>query len=243
MKQLLILTLIIFSNIVFAQDKTYRFLYDFHQKTILDRAENPNMPADDYAIIVAELNKSYEVEVTANSLNSLVKLVEKINNEQNKSFISIEPEPNWLLNNFETNNSYENSVGAGTYIKDSVKSITLKPTRNSKKILGLDAKEFIAEDALCNYHFWLVKHQNLTVSPVFFQFKGYVVVEAEIINKKPKDSKTISERKVSYILKNMSEEKPFDFEKLIPKKFMTKAEYNALIEQREKEINNRVDKD
>ncbi len=243
MKQLLILTLIIFSSAVFAQEKTYRFLYDFHQKTILDRAENPNMPADDYAIIVAELNKSYEVEVTANSLNSLVKLVEKINNEQNKSFISIEPEPNWLLNDFETNNSYENSVGVGTYMKDSVKSITLKPTRNSKKILGFDAKEFIAEDAACNYHFWLVKHQNLTVSPIFFQFKGYIVVEAEIINKKPKDSKIISERKVSYILKNMSEEKPLDFEKLIPKKFMTKAEYNALIEQREKEINNRVDKD
>lgn len=243
MKQFIIITLIIFSSLVFAQEKTYHFLYDFHQKTILDRAENPNMPADDYAIIVEELNKSYEVEVTANSLNSLVKLVEKINNEQNKSFISIESEPNWLLNDFETNNSYENSVGVGTYIKDSVKSITLKPTRNSKKILGLDAKEFIAEDASCNYHFWLMKHQNLTVSPIFFQFKGYVVVEAEIINKKPKDSKTISERKVSYILKNMSEEKPFDFEKLIPKKFMTKAEYNALIEQREKEMNNRVDKD
>lgn len=243
MKKLFVITLIILSSAVFGQEKTYRFLYDFHQKTILDRAENPNMLPDDYAIIVAELNKSYEVEVTANSLNSLVKLVEKINNEQNKSFISIEPEPNWLLNDFETNNSYENSVGVGTYIKDSIKTIIIKPTRNSKKVLGLDAKEFIAEDTSCNYHFWLVKHQNLTVSPIYFQFKGYVVVEAEIINKKSKDSKTITERKMSYVLKNISEEKSFDFEKLTPKKFMTKAEYDALIEQREKEMNNRVEKD
>ena len=201
------------------------------------------MSADDYAIIVAELNKSYEVEVTADSSNSLIKLVEKINNEQNKSFIKIEPEPNWLLNNFKANYSFENSAGVGTYIKDSIKSITFKPTRNSKKVLGLDAKEFIAEDASSNYSFWLVKHQNLTVSPIYFQFKGYVVVEVEIMNKKPKDSKTITEQKVSYILKNMSEEKSLDFGKLIPKKYMTKVEYDALIEQRTKEMNNGVEKD
>ena len=243
MNKLFYLSLVLFSSLVFSQEKSYRFLYDFHQKTILDKAENPAMSADDYAIIVAELNKSYEVEVTADSSNSLIKLVEKINNEQNKSFIKIEPEPNWLLNNFKANYSFENSAGVGTYIKDSIKSITFKPTRNSKKVLGLDAKEFIAEDASCNYHFWLVKHQNLTVSPIYFQFKGYVVVEAEIINKNSKDSKTITERKMSYVLKNMSEEKSFDFEKLIPKKFMTKAEFDAMIEQREKEINRGVEKD
>ena len=243
MNKLFYLSLVLFSSLVFSQEKSYRFLYDFHQKTILDKAENPAMSADDYAIIVAELNKSYEVEVTADSSNSLIKLVEKINNEQNKSFIKIEPEPNWLLNNFKANYSLENSAGVGTYIKDSIKSITFKPTRNSKKVLGLDAKEFIAEDASCNYHFWLVKHQNLTVSPIYFQFKGYVVVEAEIINKNSKDSKTITERKMSYVLKNMSEEKSFDFEKLIPKKFMTKAEFDAMIEQREKEINRGVEKD
>ena len=243
MKKIFLLTLIIFSSAVFGQEKTYRFLYDFHQKTILDKAENPQMSSDDYLVFMAELNKSYEVEVTASSTNSIIKLIEKINNEQNKSFITIEPEPAWLLNDFKANNSFENITGAGAFIKDSIKSITFKPTRNSKKILGLDAKEFIAEDASCNYHFWLVKHQNLTVSPIYFQFKGYVVVEAEIINKNSKDSKTITERKMSYVLKNMSEEKSFDFEKITPKKFMTKAEYDTMIEQREKEINRGVEKD
>ena len=201
------------------------------------------MSSDDYLVFMAELNKSYEVEVTASSTNSIIKLIEKINNEQNKSFITIEPEPAWLLNDFKANNSFENITGAGAFIKDSIKSITFKPTRNAKKILGLDAKEFIAEDASCNYHFWLVKHQNLTVSPIYFQFKGYVVVEAEIINKNSKDSKTITERKMSYVLKNMSEEKSFDFEKITPKKFMTKAEYDTMIEQRKKENNRGVEKD
>lgn len=243
MTKIYLVAFIFLANFSFAQEKTYNFLYDFHQKTILDKAENPNMSSEIHAIVTAEMNKSYEVEVVSNSTYSFIKLVEKINNEQNKSFIKIEPEPNWLLNDFEMNNSYENSVGVGAYIKDSVKSITFKPTRNSKNILGLDAKEFIAEDASYNYHFWLVKHQNLTVSPIYFQFKGYVVVEAEIINKKAKDSKVNTERKMSYVLKNMSEVKPYNFEKLIPKKFMTKVEYDALIEQRIKEMNNNVDKD
>ena len=76
MKQLFVITLIILSSVVFGQEKTYRFLYDFHQKTILDKAENPQMSSDDYLVFMAELNKSYEVEVTASSTNSIIKLIE-----------------------------------------------------------------------------------------------------------------------------------------------------------------------
>ena len=243
MKKIITFLFLALSIIAFSQEKTYRFLYDFHQETILDKAENPNMPSEDYNIIVAELNKSYEVEVTVNSSFSFVKLVEKINNDQNKSFIKIEPEPKWLLNDFETNNSYDYIDTSAIYLIDSIQSISMKPTRNSKKILGFDTKEFIAEDKTFSYHFWLMKQGNLSVSPLKLQFKGYIVVEAEIINKKENNSKTTTERKVTYRLKNMTEENSFDFKKLKPKKVMTQVELDALLEKVNTERNSGVEKD
>lgn len=243
MKKIYFFTFILLANFSLGQEKAYRFLYDFHQDTKLDKAENPNISSDDYVVIVAELNKSYEVEVMANTSFSFVKLVEKINNEQNKSFIKIEPEPKWLLNDFVSDASFKYSDFGTTYFKDSIQTLSVLPTRNSKKVLGLDAKEFIAEDASFNYRFWLVKYKNLTVSPLNFQFKDYILVEAEVVNKKPRDSKTSSERKVTYLLKNMDEQSSFDFNTLIPKKVMTKLELDNMLKKANDHLNNEVDKD
>ena len=242
MKHKLILLLLLLSIGLFAQEKSYRFLYDFHQITKLDRTENLRLSSEDFAVVVAELNRSYEVEVVANTMTSFIKVLEKVDNAQEKSFIKIEPEPKWLFNDFESALSYNHTELFDSYVKDSIQQISLQPTRHIKKILGFDAKKFTAEDEENMYNFWLVKNNDLTVSPLQFQLKGYIILEADVMLKIKNNLQT--ERKMTYILKDMIEDKtPFNFEKVKPKKVITKNELNHLLEETKNNFEQGVDRD
>ncbi len=58
MKKLFVITAIIFSNIVCAQEKTYRFLYDFHQKGKLTTFERVNNSPEFVKIFEESKNRS-----------------------------------------------------------------------------------------------------------------------------------------------------------------------------------------
>ncbi|MFV0144723.1 hypothetical protein OBJ68_04740 [Empedobacter falsenii] len=79
------------ANFSFAQEKTYRFLYDFHQVY-----ETKNKQTDISAAVKEELNKSFELEVFANKNQSFIKLIDVVRNTQTNFFLDIKPEPNWL---------------------------------------------------------------------------------------------------------------------------------------------------
>ncbi len=145
MRKHLFIILFGISFYLFGQENTYRFLYDIHQETIFNDEMKKNTPKDFLPEIVNAFNESYEFEVLASKNYSFVKLIEKVKNSQNDA-VRIYPEPNWLLNDFEHNKSYEFAEYGDTYVVDSIKIEGLKPTKEMKEILGLQAKKFIFEN-------------------------------------------------------------------------------------------------
>ena len=93
MNKVYFIAFIILANFSFAQEKTYRFLYDFHQ--VYEPGKNNNSEYN--TTIKEELNKSYEIEVFSNDNLSFIKLIDIISNSQTEMFMNIKPEPNWLL--------------------------------------------------------------------------------------------------------------------------------------------------
>lgn len=240
MKQIYFLFFSFFVSFSFAQEKSYRFVYDFHQNTELDEDSKKGYSRDFMSKIQHALNESYEFEVIAMENFSFLKLKEKIKNEQTEGVIRLEPEPKWLLIDFQKNETFNFSEVSNSYVKDSVQSLSLKPTRNKKVILGIEAKEYTADFNNYNYTLWLAQQNGITVSPVDLQFKNYIVLEFEMKNQ-AKENET-SEYK-HYILKEIIEEKsPFNYKKLIPKKTITKEELKAYLDKMHEEIDNSVDK-
>ena len=238
MKQLLILSLIIFSSLVFGQDKTYRFLYDFHQKTTLTNDERMYNEADFIVLYEKELNKSYEVEVVTNSEFSLIKTVEKLDNSQTGQFLYFGPVPKWYLVDFKNNKSFKESHGQ--YVSDTISHIKITPTRNTKTVLGIEAKEFTAENENYIYSFWLAKQNGITVSPVYFQFNGYIVLELHIKSKLYE--KEGGSNNIQYKLKEIDEQ-VFNLKKEIPKRYLSIQESKDLYDKTMKMNNVGVEKD
>ena len=226
MKKLFVITVIIFSNIVCAQEKTYRFLYDFHQKGKLTTFERVNNSPEFAQLFEESKNRSYEIEVIVNRTNSLIKILEKVNNSQEGFFSGSSPLPKWLLVDFVHNLTFEEKQNL--YVQDSISTLQLTPTRNTKTILGIKAKEFTYENDDYTYSFWLAKQNEITVSPIYFQFNGYVLLEASINDKAYE--KEGGERKLFYVLKEIKEQ-DFNFNKIIPKKSISILEYNKKMEQ------------
>lgn len=241
MRKHLFIILFGISFYLFGQENTYRFLYDIHQETIFNDEMKKNTPKDFLPEIVNAFNESYEFEVLASKNYSFVKLIEKVKNSQNDA-VRIYPEPNWLLNDFEHNKSYEFAEYGDTYVVDSIKIEGLKPTKEMKEILGLQAKKFIFENDEFYYEIWLAKMNGITVSPYYFQFKNFVVVELFKKFKKVEEGGGKMEKR--YLLKEMSQEKkPTDFIKLIPKKVLTPKELQEKIDKiNQMSQNNEVEK-
>ncbi|MDM1299142.1 hypothetical protein HXZ94_11630 [Empedobacter falsenii] len=224
MKQLLILTLIIFSSAVFAQEKTYRFLYDLHQVF----ESKSNNQTDVSEAVKEELNKSFELEVFANKNQSFIKLIDVVRNSQASVFLDIKPEPNWLLIDKASNLTYEKASNVNQsfkFLQDSIQRIQVQPTGQEKTVLGIHAKEYKAETEKYDYTFWLGDFNGITASPIYFQFKDLIVVELKIIFKDALENG--NKREITYQLKD-KKEATFNFKKNIPKKYTTKEELNKL---------------
>lgn len=238
MKIKLLILQILICSVSFAQEKSYRFVYDFHQNVELDEETKRSHAKDFLVKIQNALNESYEFEIIASEKFSFLKLIEKINNGQSEDVIRLHPDPKWLLVDFQENETFNFIEVADAYLKDSIQTIQLKPTRNKKVILGIESREFTAEKDNYDYSFWLAQQNGITVSPIEYQFKGYIVLELNVKSKRlPEYS---SSKDQQYILKEITEEKlPFNYNKIIPKKTKTKDEIDALI----KKIHEMIDDD
>ncbi len=226
MNKVYFIAFIILANFSFAQEKTYRFLYDFHQ--VYEPGKNNNSKYN--TTIKEELNKSYEIEVFSNDNLSFIKLIDIISNSQTGMFMNIKPEPNWLLIDNIQNLTYEKGNNVNQkfiYLQDSIQTIKLNSTGNKKTILGIIGEEYKAETDEYSYSFWLADFHQISVSPIYFQFKNLIVLELRIISKLAIENG--GKREMHYLLKDKKEEK-FNFKKLTPKKFTTKSDYKKMLE-------------
>lgn len=210
-----------FSMIVFAQEKTFQLLYDYHQKGELAAEVKKRNPAHMNEMAEEGLNKSFEVEILVNHNYSLVKVLPRVSNNQSGNYFEILPEPSWLLIDFEKNESYQQNENL--FVKDSIEEFNFVPTKNKKTILGLEAKEFKFEDDTKLHTIWLAKQNNLTASPTYFQPKGYLVMLYHVFYKDM--AVKGGHREFTYQLKEIKETKSTDLSKQIPKKSITKKEY------------------
>ena len=224
MKKIFIITLIILSSVVFGQEKTYRFLYDFHQ---VFETKNKNQTGVSEAV-KEELNKSFELEVFANKNQSFIKLIDVVRNSQTHFFLDIKPEPNWLLIDEASNLTYEKASNVNQkfkFLQDSIQRIQVQPTGEEKTVLGIRAKEYKTETEKYDYTFWLGDFNGITASPLYFQFKDLIVLELKIIFKDVLGNG--NKREITYQLKD-KKEATFNFKKNFPKNFTTKEELNKL---------------
>jgi len=241
MKIKLLILQILICSVSFAQEKSYRFVYDFHQNVVLDEETKKSHAKDFLVKIQNALNESYEFEIIASEKFSLLKLIEKIKNEQSGDVIRIHPEPEWLLVDFQKNETFNFTQSADAYIKDSIQTIQLTPTRNKKVILGIEAREFTVEKGNYDYSFWLAQQNGITVSPIEYQFKGYIILELNVKSKRLPEYNSSKDQQ--YILKEITEEKlPFNYNKTIPKKTITKEELEILINKRKQMLESGVEK-
>lgn len=173
MKNLYLIVFIFLSSFSFAQEKTYRFLYDIHQVY-----ETKNKQTTISAAVKEELNKSFELEVFANKNQSFIKLIDVVRNSQENFFLDIKPEPNWLLIDEASNLTYEKATNPNQnfkFLQDSIQRIQVQPTGQEKTILGIRAKEYKTETEMYDYTFWLGDFDGISASPIYFQFKDLVV--------------------------------------------------------------------
>lgn len=236
MKNIFLFVFIFLSSFSFAQEKNYRFLYDFHQVY-----ETKNKQTNISAAVKEELNKSFEIEVYANKHQSFIKLIDVVRNSQSNFFLDIKPEPNWLLIDRTSNLTYEKANNTNQnfkFLQDSIQKIQLESTGQEKTVLGIRAKQYKAETEKYDYTFWLGDFYGISVSPIYFQFKDLAVVELNIIFKEALENG--NKREVTYQLKD-KKEASFNFKKNIPKKYITKKELDKL--NNEYESNSGVEKD
>ncbi|WP_313253703.1 hypothetical protein [Empedobacter sp.] len=236
MKNIFLTVFIFLSSFSFAQEKTYRFLYDFHQVY-----ETKNKQTDISAAVKEELNKSFELEVFANKNQSFIKLIDVVRNSQANFFLDIKPEPHWLLIDEASNLTYEKATNPNQnfkFLQDSIQRIQVLPTGQEKTILGIRAKEYKTETEKYDYTFWLGDFDGISASPIYFQFKDLVVVELKIIFKDVLENG--NRREITYQLKD-KKEAIFNFKKNIPKKYTTKKELDKL--NSENQANSGVEKD
>lgn len=217
MKNIFLTVFIFLSSFSFAQEKIYRFLYDFHQVY-----ETKNKQTDISAAVKEELNKSFELEVFANKNQSFIKLIDVVRNSQANFFLDIKPEPNWLLIDEASNLTYEKATNANQnfkFLQDSIQRIQVLPTGQEKTILGIRAKEYKTETEKYDYTFWLGDFDGISASPIYFQFTDLVVVELKIIFKDVLENG--NRREITYQLKD-KKEAIFNFKKNIPKNIQLK---------------------
>ncbi|WP_313383514.1 hypothetical protein [Chishuiella sp.] len=241
MKKNCLLLLLFIVSICNAQDKSYRFVYDLNQEMIMTEEMKNLNPKNLIPDIQNAFNESYVYDVVTSENASLLKIREKVYNSQNKG-IHIEPEPKWLLIDYANNETTNFTRLGDSYIMDSIKTLQLKPTKNNKIILGMPAREFTAEYEDNFYSIWLSRFNSLTVSPIIFQFKNYIVSEITIVNKKVEEEggKMIKR----YVLSDLSEDKTkIDYKKMKPKNVLTTKEYNDFMEKLENSGNNSVDRE
>lgn len=229
------LSLLLFSILtisLFAQDKDYQLSYDVHRKV-----EFPKEAIEGFDINLDELNKSASTKKTTELYVgkdfSLIETPKKISNGQGDVGSDRPLRPEWLLYDYQNNLSYENFEHFEIPLKLLIKEPAFSPTGNTKKILDLDAKEYTFEDDKYNYSVWLTKLNDLSGSPLYYQFKGFLVLEAKmigkIINKKsPKEE-------LLYVLINIKETKAKNYIKMIPKRTSSVETLPKLIRRDENE--------
>ena len=222
MKNIFAYLLLIVSIGLFAQDKTYQFLYDYQQKGELSPEVKKKNPSHITEMATEALNKVYEFEVLVNQNYSLVKILPRVNNNQSGNYLEILPEPSCLFIDLEKNELYEQYDNL--YIKEIIQDFKFIPTKNKKAILGLEAREFKYEDEHKLHSIWLAKQNNLTVSPTYFQPKGYLVMLYHVFDKGM--AKNGGNREFTYQLKEIKEIKSTDLSNQIPKKSILKKEFD-----------------
>ncbi|WP_333662498.1 hypothetical protein [Chishuiella changwenlii] len=222
--------LLFLSAITFAQNNSQQvFTYKYESKAKLSSKTN-SKNFDLNKQIENELNKPHEIEVISNSVFSLIKVKESINNFQSTYQMNILPSPNWILNNFENKQSIEQAEGLNNiFIKDSIISIKIKPTGNYKKVLNIQGEEFTASDDNNDYIFLLAKNDSIAISPMYFQFENFIILEA-FQKAKIKDEHD-GYREIHYILdkiEDVKKNKQINFKKLNSKKTISRKEYNSI---------------
>lgn len=221
MKKILTLLICFFSIILYSQEKTYQFLYDYHQKGELAQEVKKRNPSHITEMATEALNKSFEIEVLTNTTYSLIKVLPRVSNNQSGNYLEILPEPSWLLIDFEKNESYQQNENL--FIKNSIEEFNFIPTKNKKTILGLESREFKYEDDNKSHTIWLAKQNNLTVSPTFVQPRGFIVTSYNVFDKDM--AKAGGNREFTYQLKEIKEIKSTDLSNMIPKKSISKKEF------------------
>ena len=229
--------LLVFSMIVFAQEKTFQLLYDYHQKGELAAEVKKRNPAHINEMAEEALNKSFEVELLVNHNYSLVKVLPRVSNNQSGNYLEILPEPSWLLIDFNKEEYYHQIHDL--FVKGSIEEFKFSPTKNKKIILGLEAKEFKFEDENKSHSIWLTKQSDLAASPSFIQPKGYLVMLYHVFYKDM--AVKGGHREFTYQLKEIKETKLTDLSKQIPKKSISKKEFDEHMKRLME--NEEIDKD
>jgi len=242
MKKNCLLILLFIVSICNAQEKSYRFVYDFHQQVVLNEESKKGYDKDFFSKINDALNRSYEFDLLSSKDFSFIKLREKIKNGQTEDVITLEPDLSWCLIDFDRNEIYKYNEVIDVYIKDSIQTLQLKPTKNKKTILGREVKEFLVETDNIFYSFWLARQNGTTISPIEYQFKDYIVFEIDIAYKRKSQLDTKMEQQ--YILKEIEESKnSIDYNKLKPKKTVTVKEFKELSDKVNKNSDQSVDRE
>ena len=215
MKNYLSLLFSVLTISLFAQETDYQLSYDVHRKV-----EFPKKAIEGFDINLDELNKNASTkkttEVYVGKDFSLIEAPKKISNSQGEKGMDRPLRPEWLLNDYQNDLSYENFEYFEIPLKSALKEPTLTPTRNTKKILDLDAKEYTFEDDKYYYSVWLTKLKDLSGSPLYYQFKGFLVLEVKMIGKII-DEKS-PKQEFLYVLTDIKETKAKNYIKMIPKR-------------------------
>jgi hypothetical protein len=222
---------------IFAQEKDHQLTYDVHRKI-----EFPQKAIEGFDINLEDLNKAASTDKKINVFVgkdfSLIETPKKINNSQGENKMVRPLRPEWLLNDYKANLSYENFEHFEIPLKSTLKEPVLTPTRNTKKILNLDAKEYTFEDADFIYSVWLTKLKDLSGSPLYYQFKGFLVLEVKMIGKIINEKSPKQEFR--YVLTDIKEVGAINYIKLIPKRTSSN---DSTFQLKKVEQNEGVDKD
>jgi len=176
-KKIIILFSVIFTSVLFAQDKlviNYNFIYEFDlskstdPKTV-ETFKESNKNTSDYILITSKEE-------------SIFNKVEKIDNSQNKTGGISTPSAN-LYSNFKDNYRLDNLEfrGKKMLIKDSLTSFKWFIQKDSGEILGYKVKKATAKRNNITYEAWYAPSLSFKSGPEFYWGLPGVILKVAVI--------------------------------------------------------------
>lgn len=181
---LLFFSLVLF-NISFSLNNVYEIQYEYTQKIEIDEDMRRAYPPEILEQIRESSNLSYKFSMITNKEESIIKLLPKIINTQNKLGVEIEPDLKWAYKNLADNYTINLvEFDKKYYVKDSMQKLIWNRTNQEKELLGYQTQKYFYEDENQTIEIWCANDIDIANGPLNYSGNENLILESTISNKK-----------------------------------------------------------